>query len=1130
MKDEDIQNFNNEEDILLSLNREVCRRYKDGQSALRIALSTDLISDRDDWFEKSVLALKNEVKRHLPENDGLIKVWDKCAYIFKIIWFRIAFEESKGRDYRKIMAKRLEIEEVRLDDIKTKEPFAFTNNDDFRKYVWCLRFEKNEDCGVNGIDSHTALALRVINDLDICVTNWINPVSDNLLGGSSEGCKHLRNLLSVDSAERKDFLEFWGVFKNGICRGQPSWIDTLYKSVRRLIVGFRRKESREVGCPDQLPEISLDWNGDIIVQCPSETSYEDGTYCNHDRFRFYRPTDTKPCETWEFIDGTFDCDNRSVLLRKLRRVEFVKSDKKDVNDVLKYLVTDKESGIGIYNVRRSDTTGCGYALVNRQPIFYNDEDSVRSQRLYEGEFYKVVSIKDENVSVVAYSAESPEGTLLPLNEFAMGNVSVSNVFRVPKDTLKLKVGQLVFDIHDSRIDKLVHNSGSRIFCVRNDRGGPTGYRFFYKRDKYPICDISRIQQLWYEFDGCRHELKIITTATDCWKTPKDWLWRSKGRLIMVTDNHGERAFPVTFVDVDFSEIEENTFCLGEKRHVSLRTGDVRHEFDIGNNDVEVGIEHEGFHFRPRINREGVQLVLKGKVVALTNGCNPDVEISYDDINDYATVLTVNNPNVGDFKFFYGDMSHPFDIPLRQDGTVVFRRLMDVSLISDILPLDCMISSSSGSVYSFRIYDSKSAILEVAHGNYEKRVVVDRLAGSDDLHLQYFSSYKHHVTTNKIELAYLLSHRQDEAPRFFQLEERMLVDDPQGLGRCVQSVVAKDFFKQDIEWGTGVVAFVVERSQYCVSVQTTGFFIPAPNPMSVCLDGDILKDLRLALSERQVRQDMPMSEEDRQRLRRIENEFMSDDLQKQNVLREYISKATAVAFDMDALGSINSFCNSIRNKDGNLAWVSGFVFMAGWFVRGYLDDRGLFSNDWPFPTYWDPLLVAYRYKVPNIPASNQEVMIAKTLIYQSMESLIGDAAGYRYVNCLANEQMLVRIARIVREFTSDKSQVVLEAGTFNNGARCIFYTRGINEKEHSFGYYQFFKVLDILGEALHRWRMHPTLNEPLFEENIFPQMTLQTLREYLLLVDDIDRNVLQASWCRDLVNNKSAELYFKDNSK
>ena len=91
-------------------------------------------------------------------------------------------------------------------------------NDDFRKYVWYLRFEKNEGCGVNGIDSHTALALRVINDLDICVTNWINSVSDNLLGGSSEVCKHLRNLLSVDSAERKDFLEFWArLYTEEVC-------------------------------------------------------------------------------------------------------------------------------------------------------------------------------------------------------------------------------------------------------------------------------------------------------------------------------------------------------------------------------------------------------------------------------------------------------------------------------------------------------------------------------------------------------------------------------------------------------------------------------------------------------------------------------------------------------------------------------------------------------------------------------------------------------------------------------------------------------------------------------------------------------------------------------------------------
>ena len=822
------------------------------------------------------------------------------------------------------------------------------------------------------------------------------------------------------------------------------------------------------------------------------------------------------------------------MLKKLRKIEFKRNGGNDPSEITKYLLTDEESGIGVYNVSPSTTSGCGYSLCYRYPVFYKDGEPGKSQKLREWEYYKVVSIKDESVPVLSYSADCSEGAPVPLNEFVRNGESLSNVFRVPKGALKLQIGQLLFDIADSRVDKLVHNPGRRLSCVKNECGGPAGFRFFYKRDVYPVQDITHVVGLWYEFDDCRQPLQIITTTNRGWTPPDDWLWRSNGRLVMETDDRGERTFPVTFVDVDFSEIETPPFTIGEKRHVHLRTGDVLHELDIGSNDVEVDIEHCGIHFRPQINREGVKLCLRGKVIAATNGRAPEVEVSYDDINDDATTLHIQNANAANLKFFYGDMLHPLDIPLRQDGTVQFKRLIDVSSIRDALPVDCMISPLSGTgAYSFRIYDSKSAVLEVAHGNYEKRVVVDRLADSDDLHIRYFSSYRHHVTANKIELAYLLSHRQDEKPRFFPLEERMRVDDPKGLGRCVESVVAKDFFKQDVEWGTGVIGFVVERSQFSVSVQTTGFFIAVSNPTPVCLDGDILKDLRIALSERQVRRDVPMSDEDRQRLKRIENEFMSDDPKKQEALREYIRNAATVAIEMNAIGSINSFCNSIRNRHGGMAWVSGFVFMAGWFVRDYIEDDGSFNMDWPFPPYWSSLLVAYKYKEPGKPMPGQ-VANAQGLIFRLMEALLVKNGECWYVNNAENEQMLVGIERMIRKLIPDSSFAPVGTGAFaqgvSNGAKCIFCTRGLETAEHSFEYYQFFKALDVLGLALHQWRMHPTLNEQLLDGSGMPEMTLQDLRESLLFVDEIDRQkIVGVPLCRELVNNKSAELYFNDDN-
>ena len=1043
-----------DEDVewLRCLNYKIKECVEKGHSALRIALSNDLIVGTDDWYSRAICVLRKEIAS---SNNRLLPVLREFRYAAKAVWFRVAFEEYRGDNYHSVFAQYIGFDlsasnRTQIMAFAAECPFGFSDIDSFRQYVWCLRFA-NEGDSVNGIDSFTARALRVIYNMDESDACSSTTELYSRLDYGQDICKHIRDVLVGEW--RDDFVEFVHVFKNRRSLGEVAqWLDALYKSASRVLVAFRKKNAREAGRPDQLPEISLDYNGNVILEPPSETSYEEGTYCNGDEFQFYRSTDARSCATWRFVDGIFDCDHRSVLLKKLCRIEFKKSDNNNACEIVKHLITDHESGIGIYNVCPSSTSACGYSLGYRCPVFYRDDESSKSEKLREGEYYKIVSIRGEIVHVIAYSAECPEGCPVPVNEFTETSGVPTNVFRIPIGTLRLRVGKMLFEIVDSRVDKLVHGTNFRITCVRNKSGGPAGFRFFYKRDVYPLHDIGHVTDLWYEFDGVRHQMPILVTINNTWKTPVGWLWHPNGKLIMKTDDRNERSFPVTFVDVDFSEIEAPPFSFEEGRHVRIRTGTDWHEYDVGPNDVEVCIEYGGIHFRPRINREGVQLCLQGKVVAATKGRIPRVAVAYDDIVDDEVMLRIQVPDAEDMKFFYDDMDmlHPIDMPLRQDGSVLLRRLLNTALFKEILPVDCIISLPSGfGAYSFRIYDSKSAVLEVAHGNYEKRVVVDRLANSDDLHIRYFSSYRHHVTANKIELAYLLSHRQDESPRFFPLEERMLVDDPQGLGRCVESVVAKDFFKQDVEWGAGVIGFVVERNQFSVSVQTTGFFIAAPNPMPVCLDGDILKDLRIALSERQVRRDVPMSGEDRQRLKRIENEFMSEDVQKQDALRKYIRNAATVAIEMNALGSINSFCNSIKNKEGKIAWVSGFVFMAGWFVRGFINEAG-FNDNWPFPVYWHPLLVAYRYQNVNPPEDERWELQVRYLLYDIFENYSQKG------NCAS---LLLRVERMIAKIVPDgivprEGEVVIPNKPPT--ALCKFKTNDLIPREYTFSYFRLFK--------------------------------------------------------------------------
>ena len=1119
---------NVDREFLYLLDYYVKKDVEEEKSALRIALTDNLIPERETWYESAVNALRAEIRSNVIEGScPLCSFLTTFPYAVKVLWFRLAYEGYRGDNYQKVFADHFGIPlsqyRSQLMAFAGNEPFKFEDDIAFRTFVWCLRFAKEGDA-VNGITSFTARAIRVMDNMEEAEACSSTSKLYSRLDSGQDICRHIRDVL--DGKWRDDFVEFVHVFKNRLSFGDVApWLDALYKSARRVVVGFRRKDARDAGRPDQLPEISLDYNGDVVLVPPSETSYEEGTYCNGDEFRFYRSTDVTTCASWRFVDGIFDCNHRSVLLKKLRRIEFKRSGNNDADEIVKYLITDEGSGIGIYNVCPSSTSGCGYSLGYRHPVFYKDIEPGRSEKLREGEYYKIVSIKGEVIQVIAYSAACPEGCPVPIDEFSKGCGTPTNVFRIPTGTLGLQIGKMLFEIVDSRVDKLEHNPNFKITCVRNKCGGPAGSRFIYKRDVYPLHDIGHVTGLWYEFDGCRHQMPILFTVNNTWETPADWLWRSNGKLIMRTDDHDERAFPVTFVDVDFSEIEEPPFSLGESRHVRIRTGTERHEYDVGPNDVEVSLEYGGIHFSPRINREGVQLCLQGKVIAATKGSKPSVEVAYGDLVDDEVMLRIHIPDAGDMKFFYGDngdidMLHPIDMPLRQDGTVLLRRFLDIASLKEILPVDCMISLPSGfEAYSFRIYDSKSAVLEVVHGNYEKRVVAGKMANSDDLYIRYFAPYKHHVTSNKIELAYLLAHRQDEKPRYYPLEDLMLTDDPLGLGRCVESVVAKDFFKQDIEWGTGVIGFIVESSQFGVNVQTTGFFIGAPNPAPISLDDDNLKDLRIALSERQVRRDVPMSEEDRQRLHRIESEFMSEDVQKQEALREYIRNAATVAMELNALGSINSFCNSVKNREGKLAWVSGFVFMAGWFVREFIDEKG-FNDKWPFPEYWHPLLVAYRYQNVKPPEDERWELQVRYLLYDIFEN-------YSQKDDCAS--LLLRVDRMIAKIVPhgivpQDGEVVIPGKP--STTLCVFRTNGLRPREYQFRYFRLFKMLVILGEALDKWRMAPTLNELLLDDHDKYNFTLQDLREYLLFIDELDYELDKKNlFCRKFISNIASKRYF-----
>lgn len=1088
-------------DILGKLDREVYARVLQGQSALQIALTDTLGEGLGNWYEAAVTALQEK----LANRSAYVQASSilRCTrYASKIVWFRIAFEEYRGDNFYSVFTRRLNITREDLVDFAREEPFPFRNGLEFRKRVWCLRFNQ-VDGVVLGLTSFTARALRVIDDLDLPLALDGDLERYKQMEYGQDVCGHIRLLLQ-DSNDT-DFRCFVEHMKNSyaVVVNLPSWLQTVCTSARRVLAGFRHCATSAEAFVDFA--VGLDNSGNLVVAPPRSGDFDEDAFSNGDRFVLRCKDASNAHICWRYVDGVFDNDGHaSVKVGCLSSISFQKTGQPAINDgLLKWFSSDSEDEISLFNVRPDSGKVCGYSLVGHAPV---------REELRECEYYKLTNLQGVAKAVVAFSADFPEGRLLDKS---------ADIFHVPQDTLEIRIGKTIFQIADSHVDRLVHGK-EKLACVRNSHGGPVGYRFYYNKTTYPLSDTRNIMRVWYEFNGCR--VQIPVGKGNGWCAKESFLWQKNGKLIIESVDRPSRSFPVTFVDIDFTGFDDPPFEFGESRQVQIRLGMEYVKVTVGRDDAEVTVKSHDILFCPKVNRRGVQVELEGKTLVIPQmdySQGYGVNIAYDDIVNGTATLVVRAADVQNLFFFCGEMCIPLEGRLT-DTRIEIAKLFDAASFESGLPIECKVDYlACPNPYTFRIYDSKSALWPKVNGDHaERRVKCDRVG--QDLHLSYFASFRHHVTAHPLQLAIVRAHSQDAEPIFVPLEGAMLADDPEGLHRCVQSVVANDFYSQAIDWGNGVIGFVVEQGDYRMDVKTTGFFIAAPEGgMEPEFLEDPLGKLRRALSERQVLRGLPMSDDDRNRLAVIRDEFMSDDEHKRECLKTYIENAANVAAGLGALDSINSFYNRIQNRDGKLAWVCGYVFMAGWWVKQFVDNEGDF-RDWPFPHgSWHPLLIANKY-IEAQAFQNQEQDIARRLVHKALEHfsrsyLLEDIP---FLSCLAdlvNGDVVVPMPMVPHE-----GQDTLVWGVDNN-AEFVFGEDDFHPQGRRFLYYRFFKLLNILGIALDNWRRNPSLNDEILGDGYLPSMTVQDLRDYLTFVDVIDELIVGVMQTEAFMENLPYDL-------
>lgn len=1073
--------------ILEKLNRAVKTRVERGESALRIAISDDLLEGLGaSWYSEALDSLKERIGKDNSHPQHIYKTLQATSYAAKILWFRTAFEKYRGDNHQSVFAQALGIDlnqgvRDRLRRFGEENPFPF-DDQTFKSYVWCLKFEDDGDNTINGIKSFVAQALRVIRGMDIEDALNTDASEYQPFPGDGDVCRHIRALLSRDDSG--DFKEFIKILKNRyLCQVLPFWQEMLYQAVRRLYRGFRKEDIESFGSSLCLPRIEKDENNQIILRRPNEDDYDDGDFAEGDAFEFYIDHADTPCGRWVFTGGMFDAGRYPTYqLNRLTRLRCTyANNRKPAKELLDCFLTDEDARIALFAWPQCKLIG-------------------RGKSLHVGGHYKLVDFAREPKIIAATDTEE-------IHDLECLN----GVFTVPLNALEVRIGEASFRVFDSVADKLLHGNGRLSFISRSD-GRSTAARRFFNRTTYPLFDSQGVAKLTYEYGDCRVDLPI---APEQWMSAEERILnRLDGRLTIRLANGLERRFPVTFVDIDFSAIEQ-PFGFNESRTVELRVGNQVFPINVAANDECVRLECGGLVFTPPINRAFAEIRLaSGRKLQL--GKRPDGDrIPIEDVLSYGAKLVFSFPEATNVSLSDGNRIKA--IPA-EDWPKDFEEIGRKFGVDFSRPATWRIGGEgTGNKVEFTTYDVKSALMPESSRGDERRVKLDFIESTGDLQVTYFSSWKMLDAPVRLSLAVLPTHRQDEKPKLFDLTEKMEVEDPLGKGRCVVSAVVKGFLREELDWGYGLLGFVVASSERDSAVITTGFFIPALYHVEPDLKGDPLAELRLAIASPQVRRDRQMQDDDRDRLAVITREFMTEDTEKRAAIREYLKKAYDVAGSLRFADSVNTFTNTILNADNRRAWVSGYAYMAGWLAQEKIID-GEF-RDPMFVGRWSPLLIAYAYQTPR-KADESRMTLIKVALYRILERM---SQSSEERNTLEKIRLFLESGSVLPR----RMGVPVGNGQVIPGkSNAIECTYGVGDGDR-FSYWKLFAVLKIFGIALNAWRKNPSLNDVLVELPSVPGFSVQELNEYLLFFDEIDRVVDKDNrFCRKLIEAYATKEYFK----
>lgn len=394
------------------------------------------------------------------------------------------------------------------------------------------------------------------------------------------------------------------------------------------------------------------------------------------------------------------------------------------------------------------------------------------------------------------------------------------------------------------------------------------------------------------------------------------------------------------------------------------------------------------------------------------------------------------------------------------------------------------------------------------------------ANPSDLLVSYFTSYADYYSDRERVLACYPAHRQDDLPILIPVDNRSCKTDK--LGRLIETITVKGFYDRDVPhgWGWGMICFSAMKmfgggDDAHYEALSAGFFVARPDGKSPQIDDAY--GLRTALAATSVRNAYgKATDEQRECLKRIEDIMSSESPEVRAAIRAYIPRAIEAADKVNVFGSLNSFRNGTTDSNGNLVWVSGYLFMAGWYLK-----EKLAENEGELPAYlrpyWHRALIGYADAEKAVSKAEQSWFeCIKPKIEGLVEKFLNDLND-DYISWWRQENVneaglppslstptLLGIERFVNRYVCD--------GLGQQVPECRFKTMAEHGHEdvHRFTYQRFRALVRLTAKWLHRWRKQPSLYERLGHDAEGRAISVQELREILLFFDSIDQELSQSA--------------------